>query len=92
MAASAPISPSIIQFSVPAAYRGRMSAVYLFVISVVGVAGGPMAIALVTDKIFHNPQHLNLSIALVAAIGCPLAFGFALLVYREFARLITYQR
>ena len=78
-----------IQKLTPPRLRARMSALYLFVVSVIATAAGPTSVALITDKLFRNPADVGYSMVIVAAIigplGC-LAFALGL---RPFARAIT---
>jgi hypothetical protein len=39
----------------------------------IGSAGGPVVIALVSDKVFHSESAIGLSIAVVTAVCCPVA-------------------
>jgi MFS family permease len=73
----------------PPRLRARMSALYLFVVSVIATALGPTSIALLTDHYFKSPAAVGYSMAVVAALigplGC-LAFGLGL---RPFARAVA---
>jgi MFS family permease len=62
----------------PGALRGRVSAVYYLVMSFVGLAAGPLSVALCTDYLFRDPVRVGDSIALVAAVVGPAA---ALLIW-----------
>ena len=81
------MSPTILQLATPHTYRGRAASIYLFVQTVLGVAGGPMAVAAVTDFIFHDTHRLNQSIAVVAAIAGPISLALTFVTYRQFLRL-----
>jgi MFS family permease len=65
--ASAPfgVAPAAIQQIMPNEMRGQASAIYLFVINLIGLGIGPTAIALVTDKVFHDDNAINYSILIV---------------------------
>ena len=69
--ASAPfgVAAAAVQEMVPARMRAQASAVYLFVISLLGLAAGPTAVALVTDYVFRDEQMVRYSMALVALVG-----------------------
>jgi len=49
--------------------RGQASAVYLFVVNLIGLGVGPTAVALLTDYVFHDDQAVRWSILIIAAIG-----------------------
>ena len=79
-------APAAIQEIVPSRMRGQASAIYLFVVNLLGLGVGPTAVALLTDYVFHDDQAVRWSILIIAAIGS--AGAVALLVaglrpYRE---------
>jgi MFS family permease len=69
--ASAPfgVAAAAVQEMVPARMRAQASAMYLFVVSLLGLAAGPTAVALVTDYVFQDEQMVRYSMALVALLG-----------------------
>jgi MFS family permease len=75
----------------PPRLRARMSALYLFVVSLIATALGPTSIALFTDRVFKNPAEVGHSMAIVAAIIGPLGCVAFLLGLRPFARAISGQ-
>ena len=66
--ASAPfgVAPAAIQQVVPNALRGQASAIYLFVVNLIGLGVGPTAVAMVTDYIFHDDNAVRFSLLIVA--------------------------
>ena len=79
-------APAAIQEIVPPRMRGQASAVYLFVISLLGLAAGPTAVALATDYLFRSEALVRYSLVLVAVVGLVPAAGLlygALRPYRE---------
>jgi len=62
------------QLITPNQMRAQVSAIYMFCYNVVGLALGPLIIALFTDFMFKDPQDLKYSMALCAAMLGPLAF------------------
>jgi len=66
------------QMVTPNEFRGRISALYLLVMQIMGYAAGPIIPALITDHIFHDDSMLGVSIALTAAVTAPLAAVFLL--------------
>lgn len=64
--------------------RGQMSAVYLLVTSLIGVAGGPALAAFFTDYLFHDEKRIDDSLALVAGTALPLAAVLLAIAARRF--------
>lgn len=60
------VGPAAVQELVPAEMRAQGSAVYLFIVSAVGVGLGPTAVALGTDYIFGADTALRYALALTA--------------------------
>ncbi|MXP27064.1 MFS transporter [Altererythrobacter indicus] len=54
--------------------RGQITMIYIILINLVGASLGPLAVALITDFVFHDPQRLAEAIAMVCAVSSPLAF------------------
>ena len=69
------VAPAAIQEIMPNAMRGQASAIYLFVITLIGLGLGPTAVALVTDFVFADDQALRYSLLIVTvlAVAAPLA-------------------
>jgi MFS family permease len=86
--ASAPfgVGAAAVQELVPDRMRAQASALYLFVMNMVGLALGPSAVAVATDYLFHSDAAVRYSMVLVA--GAALVPGVLLLLagmkpYRE---------
>ncbi|HSB08440.1 MAG TPA: MFS transporter [Blastocatellia bacterium] len=69
--ASAPfgVAPAAIQQMMPNAMRGQASAVYLFVINLIGLGLGPSAVAAATDFVFQDDQDVRYSLLSVATFA-----------------------
>lgn len=67
-----------LQQIVPNRMRGQVSAVFLFVTSMLGYGGGPLSVAMLTDYAFRDPLALPWSLAIAA--GAAYALGAVLLV------------
>ena len=63
------VAPAAIQEIMPNAMRGQASAIYLFVITLIGLGLGPTAVALVTDFVFADDQALRYSLLIVTALA-----------------------
>ena len=79
--ASAPfgVAPAAIQQMSPPHLRGQASAVYLFVINLIGLGVGPTAVALTTDYLFHDDNAVGMSLLGVTSVAHVLS---ALLLWR----------
>jgi MFS family permease len=70
----------------PNQLRAQVSAIYLFVINVLGLGIGPALIPFINDRLFHDPTKIRYSLAAVVVFGCSLAALLLWLVrpiYRE---------
>src|SRR5262249_2015714 len=59
------VAPAAIQRMVPNALRAQATSLYLFVINLIGLGLGPTAVALVTDRVFHDRRAVGRSLVLV---------------------------
>lgn len=68
------VNAALLQLVTPSAMRGRISAIYLFVLNLISLGLGPTLVAYCTDHIFRDELAVGKSIALVGsmavAIGC----------------------
>ena len=62
-----------LQWLTPPAMRAQVSALFLFVNNLVGIGGGPVAVALLTDRVFGVPQSVGASLAIVGAAAAAIA-------------------
>lgn len=79
------VGPAAIQEIMPNSMRGQASAVYLFVITMVGLGIGPTAVALGTDFVFGDDNALRYSLLIVtgiALVGAIILLGLGLKHYR----------
>ena len=67
------ISGGALQLMTPNRMRGQVMALYLLVANLIGLGLGPTIIALVTDYVFGYDAAIGKSIALCAAVLCPIA-------------------
>jgi MFS family permease len=61
--------PSALMMIAPNRMRGQITAVYWFVISLLGLTIGPTSVALVTDFVFADESAVRYSLSLVSAIA-----------------------
>lgn len=71
--------PAAIQQMMPNQLRGQASAIYLFVVNIIGLGLGPTAVALVTQYVFKDPNMVGYSILIVGSIAniCAVVFIWA---------------
>jgi MFS family permease len=67
------IAPAAIQQMMPPTMRGQASAVYLFILNLIGLGIGPTAVAYFTQYVFQRDEAVNYSLLVVSVIGCALA-------------------
>jgi MFS family permease len=80
------VSAAAIQIVTPTDLRGRVSSLYMMVINIIGVSLGPAGVAWITDKVFHDPAKVGLSLGIFTSIVGGLAaiiFAFGLKSMRE---------
>jgi MFS family permease len=65
-----------LQIISPANMRAQFSALYLFVVNLLGIGFGATATALATDYLFRDELRLHWSMALIAAVGGVLSVVF----------------
>lgn len=58
--------------AMPPRMRGQGSAVYQLIVNLVAGVLGPTAVALLTDKVFGDPQAIRYSLAILAVVGMSL--------------------
>ena len=85
--ASAPfgVAAAAVQELVPDRMRAQASALYLFVVSIIGLTLGPTVVALATDYLFRDDAALRYSLALTTGMGLVAAaiiLGRGLAPYR----------
>jgi MFS family permease len=80
------LGPAAIQEVVPNTMRGQFSALYLFIVNLIGLGLGPTLVALSTDYIFGSPLDVGYSLLFVtctAMAGSALLLGRCLPHYRH---------
>lgn len=80
------VAPAAIQDIMPSAMRGQASALYLFIVNLIGLGFGPTAVALVTDRVYHDEAALRYSLLWVGGValtGAVLLLWAGLKPYRE---------
>ncbi|MEM8694784.1 MAG: MFS transporter [Pseudomonadota bacterium] len=70
-------APAVIQQTTPNRMRATISAAYIFVVNIIGLALGPTAAALVGDTFFPEGDGIRYALAIV----CPLAYLLAVILF-----------
>lgn len=84
------VGPAAIQEMMPNRMRAQASAVYLFVLNLIGLGLGPTAVALSTDYLFGNESQLYLSLVLVSTVFGVVASILLYMGMRHFRRSIEH--
>jgi len=77
-------SSAALMMIVPNQMRAQTTAIYYFVINMLGLTLGPLLIAVVTDSIFADESALRYSISIVSGVAGALALGFLIVNIRHF--------
>lgn len=70
--------PAALQLITPNEFRGQITAIYLLVISLIGLGIGPTAVALITDHYFGDPLQVGNSIAITLCLS--IFFGISIFI------------
>ena len=63
------VAAAAIQEMMPNAMRAQASALYLFVINLIGLGAGPTAVAMMTDFVFHKDKAIHYSLVVVGTLA-----------------------
>ncbi|WP_438391822.1 MFS transporter [Caballeronia sp. DA-9] len=74
--------PVILQDLTPNRMRGKVTAVHLLLVSLIGMGLGPLVVALLTDRMFHNDADLPLSLGLTIVPGLAIALVLSIAAMR----------
>jgi MFS family permease len=70
------VAPAAIQHMMPNSLRAQASALYLFVINLIGLGLGPTAVAMATDRVFRDDRAVGLSLLFVGGLAQLAAAAF----------------
>ncbi len=73
-----------LQTITPNEMRGQVSAIYLFVLNVIGLGLGPTSVALITDHVFGDQMALKYSLVITASVALPIAIGLLVLTCKHY--------
>lgn len=80
------VSAAAIQQMMPSGMRGQASAIYLFVVNLIGLGMGPSAVAGMTDFVFKNDQAVRYSLL---TVECCAHLAAALLLWAGLNPFLT---
>ena len=84
------VAPAAIQQMMPNSMRGQASAIYLFVINLIGLGLGPTAVAVVTDYVFHDDRAVHLSLLIVGVAANLVAAALLWMGLEPYRRSLDY--
>jgi MFS family permease len=67
------VGPMAVNQITPNQYRAQISAVYLFVVNILGLAAGPWAVPFLNGLLFHDAAHIRFSLILVVFLSAALS-------------------
>lgn len=82
-------SASALQMAAPARMRGVAAAIYVFIVSVVGLGVAPLLVALITDHVFGDPAQLPTSLAIVCGISALGAAWFSAQAIPHYRQMVA---
>ena len=78
------VAPAAIQEMMPNQMRGQASAVYLFIVNLLGLALGPYLLAIFTDYVFRDEMMVNYSLFSTSLIAHILSIATLLFCLRHY--------
>ena len=84
MAVHTGLVPAAIQLITPNEFRGQITAVYLFVLNLIGLGFGPTVVALFTDHVYQDQLMVGKSIALTLIIFLILSVGIYMFGHQSY--------
>lgn len=82
-----PCAAAAIQLITPNRARAQVSALYITVTTLVGLAFGPIIIGAITDYLFSAPQDIRFSLTLIVGLATPLMAGLLILALPSYRKL-----
>ncbi len=84
------VAPAAIQQMMPNNMRAQATALYLFVINLVGMGIGPTIVATLTEDVFHDKKAVHLSLLVVGAVSYALAVILLWAALKPYRRSLNY--
>jgi MFS family permease len=73
----------------PNRMRAMASALYLFMVNLIGLVFGPLSVALLTDKYFHDPAMIRYSLLIVTTAGTLVGLFFMYRSLKPYRKMLT---
>jgi MFS family permease len=83
------VAAGAVQIATPPALRGRVSALYLMISSLLAMSLGPSTVAFFTDYVFHNDAKLGASVSATYLVFAPIALAAFLLGLKPMRRAVA---
>ncbi|SAL54753.1 major facilitator transporter [Caballeronia udeis] len=80
------------QLGTPNRMRGVVSSLFTFFAQLIGFGIGPTAIALITDRIFHDPKMVGASLGIVCSIASAVAVLLIFSALPQYRKLLDDER
>lgn len=81
-------STTAIQEIMPNQVRALSSAIFLFILNMIGLGLGPLLVAYFTDSVFQNENAIRFSLVALFVIGGTLAFVFYWMGYKAYKKIV----
>lgn len=87
-----PCAGTALQLILPNRARAQVTALYIMIISLVGIGIGPVVIGFMTDHLFTGPTDIRYSLSIVVGVAAPLMSGLLLLAMKPYRALRAAQQ
>lgn len=84
------VAPAAIQRMMPNTMRAQATAIYLFVINIIGMTLGPFLVALISDQVFRDENSLHQSLAIVGVTSYLIAIVLLAISRRRYRQSLEY--
>lgn len=84
------VAPAAIQRMMPNTMRAQATAIYLFVINIIGMSLGPFLVALLTQDVFQDEKALHHSLLIVGSASYVMAAILLALSLRQYRQSLEY--
>jgi MFS family permease len=91
MSAPFGVAPAAIQQMMPNTMRAQATALYLFVINLIGMGLGPTVVAILTDRVFRDQNMVHLSLMVVGGLSFAAAAILIRLAVAPYRRSLDYR-
>jgi len=86
------VAPAAIQRMMPNTMRAQATAIYLFVINIIGMSLGPTLVALLTEHVFKDEKALHYSLLIVGCVSYVIAAVLLSVSLQRYRQSLEYLR